>query len=108
LFLTTGKTLQFSTSCNHRFPTPVSIAGLIGLLRQHSRFADQRHLVLLWAYGQGFCCQQLFRHQNSGIFQLESSYLRDPERIDRLLLVVAIAVLAGSLQRFAVSLVGER
>jgi hypothetical protein len=42
------------------------------------------------------------------IFQLASSDLRDPERIHRLLLVVAIAVLAGSLQRFAVSLVGER
>ncbi len=42
------------------------------------------------------------------IFQLESSGLRDPERIDRLLLVVAIAVLASSLQGFAVGLVGER
>lgn len=38
----------------------------------------------------------------------ESSGLRDPERIDRLLLVVAIAVLASSLQGFAVGLVGER
>jgi hypothetical protein len=43
------------------------------------------------------------------IFQLASSDLRDPERIDRLLLVVvAIAVLASSLQGFAVSLAGER
>jgi hypothetical protein len=42
------------------------------------------------------------------IFQLESSGLRDPERIVRLLLVVAIAVLASSLQGFAVSLIGER
>ncbi len=64
--------------------------------------------MLLWAYGQGFCCQQLFCDQKSGIFQLESSYLRDSARIVRPLLVVAIAVLAGSLQRFAVSLVGER
>ena len=97
LLLTIGKTLQFSTSCNHRFPTPGSIAGLIGLLRQHSQFAPQRYLVLLWAYGQRFCCQQLFRDQKSVIFQLASSDLRDPERIDRLLLVVAIAVLASSL-----------
>ncbi|HBH73331.1 MAG TPA: hypothetical protein DDY43_07755 [Synechococcales bacterium UBA10510] len=104
---TIGNTLQFLISCNQWFPTPGSIAGLIGLLRQHSQFAPQRYLVLLWVYGQGFCCEQLFRDQNSGIFQLESSGLRDPERIDRLLLVVAIAVLAGSLQRFAVSLIGE-
>ncbi len=79
------------------FPTPGSIAGLIGLLRQHSQFAPHRHLMLLWAYGQGFCCQQLFCDQKSVIFQLESSGLRDPVRIDRLLLVVAIAELASSL-----------
>ena len=46
--------------------------------------------------------------QKSGIFQLESSGLRDPARIDRLLLVVAIAVLASSLQGYAVSLGGLR
>ena len=65
-------------------------------------------LDLLWAYGQRFCCEQLFRDQKAGIFQLESSGLRDPARIDRLLLVVAIAVLASSLQGYAVSLAGER
>jgi hypothetical protein len=37
----------------------------------------------------------LFRDQSSGVFQLQSSGLRDAGRIDRLLLVVAIAVLAG-------------
>ena len=55
-------------------------------------------LDLVWAYAQRFCCEQLFRDQKSGVFQLAGSGLRDPERIDRLLLVVAIAVLAGSLQ----------
>ena len=65
-------------------------------------------LELAWTYGQRFCCEQLFRDQKSGIFQLESSGLRDPARIDRLLLVVAIAVLASSLQGYAVSLGGLR
>ena len=50
----------------------------------------------------------MFRDQKSGIFQLESSGLRDAERIDRLLLVVAIAVLVGSLQGYALSLAGLR
>jgi hypothetical protein len=50
----------------------------------------------------------LFRDQKSGVFQLEDSGLRDPERINRLLLVVAIAVLAGSLQGYALSLAGFR
>ncbi|MCX5966869.1 MAG: transposase, partial [Cyanobacteria bacterium] len=65
-------------------------------------------LDLVWAYGQRFCCEQLFRDQKSGIFQLESSGLRDPARIDRLLLVVAIAVLVSSLQGFSVTLAGQR
>jgi hypothetical protein len=65
-------------------------------------------LDLVWAYEQRFCCEQLFRDQKAGIFQLERSGLRCPERIDRLLLVVAIAVLLSSLQGYAVSLACER
>jgi hypothetical protein len=65
-------------------------------------------LDLVWTYGQRFCCEQLFRDQKSGIFQLENSRLRDPSRIDRLLLVLAIAVLISSLQGYAVSLSGQR
>ena len=62
----------------------------------------------MWSYAQRFCCEQLFRDQKSGVFQLESSGLRDPQRINRLLLVVAIAVLATSLQGYALSLAGLR
>jgi hypothetical protein len=65
-------------------------------------------LDLVWNYTQRFCCEQLFRDQKSGVFQLESSGLREPERIDRLLLVLAIAVLAGSLQGYALSQHGLR
>jgi hypothetical protein len=32
-------------------------------------------LDLVWSYGQRFCCEQLFREQKSGIFQLESRIL---------------------------------
>jgi hypothetical protein len=62
----------------------------------------------VWSYAQRFCCEQLFRDHKSGVFQLASSGLREPERINRLLLVVAIAVLAGSLQGYALSLAGLR
>ena len=65
-------------------------------------------LDLVWSYAQRFCCEQLFRDQKSGVFQLASSGLRDPQRIHRLLLVIAIAVLAGSLQGYALSLAGLR
>jgi hypothetical protein len=65
-------------------------------------------LDLVWSYEKRFCCEQLFRDQKSGVFQLADSGLRDPARIDRLLLVVAIAVLASSLQGYALSLAGLR
>jgi hypothetical protein len=35
-------------------------------------------LDLVWSYAQRFCCEQLFRDQKSGLFQLESSGLRCP------------------------------
>lgn len=50
----------------------------------------------------------MFRDQKSGIFQLGRSGLRDLARIDRLVLVVAIAVLVSHLQGYAVNLAGER
>jgi len=65
-------------------------------------------LDLVWSYEKRFCCEQLFRDQKSGVFHLADSGLRDPARIDRLLLVVAIAVLASSLQGYALSLAGLR
>jgi hypothetical protein len=65
-------------------------------------------LDLVWSYAQRFWCEELFRDQKSGLFQLEWSGLRHAERIDRLLLVVAIAVLLSSLQGFAISLSGLR
>jgi hypothetical protein len=65
-------------------------------------------LDLVWSYAKRFWCEELFRDQKSGLFQLASSGLRHPERIDRLLLVVAIAVLVSSLQGFAISISGQR
>ncbi len=55
-------------------------------------------LDLVWSYEKRFCCEQLFRDQISGMFHLPDSGLRGPQRIDGLLLVVAITVLASSLQ----------
>jgi len=49
---------------------------------------------------------QAIRDQKSGIFQLDGSGKHDPAHIDRLLLVVAIAVLDCGLQGLAVSLSG--
>jgi hypothetical protein len=65
-------------------------------------------LDLVWNYTQRFCCEQLFRDLKSGVFQLESTGLREPEWINRLLMMVAIDVLAGSLRDYALSLHGLR
>jgi len=59
---------------------------------------------VVWSYAQRFWCEELFRDEKSGLFQLASSRLRQEGRIDRLLLVVAIAVLVSTLQGLAVSL----
>jgi len=53
-------------------------------------------LDLEWSYAMHFFSEQLLRDQKSGLFPLESTSLRDPEWIDRLLLLVAIAVLVRS------------
>jgi hypothetical protein len=65
-------------------------------------------LDLVWSYAERFCCELLFRDQKSGLVQLESRGLRNPERIDPPLLVVAVAVLASSLQGYALSIEGLR
>ena len=65
-------------------------------------------LDLDWSYAQRFCCEQLFRDQKSGVSQLASRALREPERINRLLLVIAIAAQVGSLQGYALGLAGLR
>jgi hypothetical protein len=65
-------------------------------------------LNLVWSYAQRFCCEQLFSSQKSEIFQLESIYVRDPARIDRLLLLLAIANMRRILQQgYTVSLACE-
>jgi len=47
-------------------------------------------------------------HRHAGVFQLGSSGLREVEQMDRLLIVVAIAVLAHNLQGYALSMAGLR
>jgi hypothetical protein len=54
------------------------------------------------------CCEQLFRDQKSGVFQLESSRIGDSKPLHRLSLMSPIGDLIGSLQGFAVSLSGQR
>jgi len=85
------------------YPTGLPVEEPWFLISNHAPDLD-----LVWSYEKRFCGDQLFRDQKSGVFHLADSGLRDPERIDRLLLVVAIAVHASSLQGYALSLAGLR
>jgi len=87
--------------------TPAPLGCQVRRLRLRQGECRGFRAVRLWSCGRRFCCEQLIRNQKSGIFQLESSGLHSVERINRLLLLVAVAVLISSLQGFAVSRAGE-
>jgi hypothetical protein len=65
-------------------------------------------LQTLWQYALRFRIQELLLDSKSGAFQLESSRLRDPQRLERLYLVAAVALLYGSVTGCAVQLEGLR
>jgi hypothetical protein len=65
-------------------------------------------LQTLWDYGKRFCCEELYLDSKSGVFDLEGNKIEEPEAIDRLYGVVAVALLYSTLQGMAVQLVGLR
>ena len=65
-------------------------------------------LQTLWQYGLRFRVEELFLDSKSGVFQLESSKIRDGKALERLYLVVALALLFATSQGMAVQLKGLR
>ena len=65
-------------------------------------------LQTLWQYGLRFRVEELFLDSKSGVFQLESSKIRDRKALERLYLVVALALLFATSQGMAVQLKGLR
>ena len=65
-------------------------------------------LQTLWDYGKRFCCEELYLDSKSGVFDLEGNKIEEPEAIDRLYGVVAVALLYSTLQGMAVQLAGLR
>lgn len=62
----------------------------------------------LWQYGMRFRIEELFLDSKSGVFQLEESKIRHPQALERLYLVVALALLYGTIHGMAVQLNGLR
>lgn len=65
-------------------------------------------LQTLWQYGLRFRVEELFLDSKSGVFQLENSKIRDSKALERLYLVVALALLFATCQGMAVQLKGLR
>ncbi|MEO1672505.1 MAG: transposase [Cyanobacteria bacterium J06631_2] len=69
---------------------------------------EEPTLQALWQYALRFRIEELFLDSKSGIFQLEESKIRDRKALERLYLVVALALLFATAHGMAVQLKGLR
>lgn len=69
---------------------------------------EEPSLQTLWQYGLRFRVEELFLDSKSGAFQLEESRIRDSKALERLYLVVALAILFATSQGMAVQITGLR
>jgi hypothetical protein len=69
---------------------------------------EEPSLQTLWQYGLRFRVEELFLDSKSGVFQLESSKIREVKALERLYLVIALALLFATCQGMAVQLKGLR
>lgn len=65
-------------------------------------------LQTLWQYALRFRIEELFLDSKSGAFEVEDSRLRDPDALERLYLVAAVALLYATTQGMAVQVAGLR
>ena len=69
---------------------------------------EEPTLQTLWQYALRFRIEELFLDSKSGIFQLEESKIRDRKALERLYLVVALALLFATAHGMTVQLKGLR
>lgn len=69
---------------------------------------EEPSLQTLWQYGLRFRVEELFLDSKSGAFELEESRIRDSKSLERLYLVVALAILFATSQGMAVQIEGLR
>ncbi len=53
---------------------------------------EEPTLQTIWQYGMRFRIEELFLDSKSGVFELEESKIRQPQALERLYLVVALAM----------------
>lgn len=87
----------------------IVLANVKGVKEPWAVITDQNpSLQTLWQYGLRFRVEELFLDSKSGVFQLESSKVRDTKALERLYLVVALALLFATCYGMTVQLKGLR
>lgn len=69
---------------------------------------EKPSLQTLWQYGLRFRVEELFLDSKSGAFQLEESKIRDRKALERLYLVVALALLFSTVHGMTIQIKGLR
>ena len=103
LYHNVGLWLDGEYHCN------VVLANVKGVKEPWAVITDEEpSLQTLWQYGLRFRVEELFLDSKSGAFQLEESRIRDGRALERLYLVVALALLFATTQGMAVQIQGVR
>lgn len=69
---------------------------------------EEPTLNTLWQYGRRFRVEQLFLDSKSGVFQLEESRIRTAKALERLYLVIALALLFATVHGMLIQVQGLR
>lgn len=87
----------------------IVLANVRGVQEPWAVITDENpSLQTLWQYGLRFRVEELFLDSKSGVFQLEDSKIRHAKALERLYLIVALALLFATCHGLTVQLKGLR
>ena len=92
-----------------KYPSNIVLASVRGVKEPWAVITDEKPcLGTLWQYGLRFRVEELFLDSKSGVFQLEESKIGTRKSLERLYLIVALAILFATSQGMAVQIKGLR
>lgn len=103
LYYDVGLWLDGKYRCN------IILANVRGVQEPWAVITDENpSLQTLWQYGMRFRIEELFLDSKSGVFQLEDSKIRHAKALERLYLIVALALLFATCHGMTLQLKGLR
>lgn len=94
---------------DRKYRCNVVLANVKGVKEPWAVITDENpSLQTLWQYGLRFRVEELFLDSKSGVFQLEDSKIRHAKALERLYLIVAIALLFATCHGMTLQLKGLR